>query len=783
MRGVLTQIRTAVLRRRAQTATVLMISLLAGSVSTMALTLLVRSTQPWDDAFNAAAGAHLMFHFDVAKVSREQLQATASLPGVTAAGPPHQTLVVPFKRGSQKGDLQLIGRSDPGGGIDRIPIAAGRWPQHPGEIAVTRTHDSSIPIQPRLGETILALTGQGTVPFMVVGEAIELGGHALVIDFSNAAAGAWVLPSDLTRLAVGRQPQLHYEMAYRFQHAATSDQLAADRREVEAALPAGSETQPVEDWQLMREGSIWFIVLLSSIIVSFTVFALLAVTVIVGSVVAGSVLSSYRDIGIAKALGFTPAQVVAIYIGQMLAPALIGALFGVPLGSLASRPILDDAANSVQLPEPAFFDPVVAAAVPSALAVLVALAALAPALRAAATDSVRAMVLGTAPPVARRSWIATSLARLRAPRSLSIGAGDAFSRPVRGLLTTVAFTIGIATATFAIGFQNSLSQMVKDPSAYGYAQDVVVHRYPAISDATVTAELARQPETRVVVGVQRFTVRIAAAKDPAALYAMRGDTSALGYRAARGRWFAAPGEAVIGPGLSKAANVRIGDSLSASLVGGPSLPLRVVGFYNDFNTSGLSIAIGRDTLAAAVADAVPDEYRVKLRAGADAKAYAKRIEALSPDYLQAQATSFADTSAYVNLIKGMITVLAAVLMGIAAVGVFNAARLTARERVRDIAILKAVGMTSAQIGLMAVGATLVLAVAAAIAGLPLGLWLEQQIWEGIADFSGVLIRTYGLEPLSLGLALVAAFVLALLGTALPARWAAATPVAQVLRSE
>lgn len=108
-------------------------------------------------------------------------------------------------------------------------------------------------------------------------------------------------------------------MAYRFRQAATSEQLAGDRREVEGALPAGAETQPVVDWQQARDGSIWFIELLSSVIVSFTVFALLAVAVIVGSVVAGSVLSSYRDIGIAKALGFTPAQVLAIYIGQMLA--------------------------------------------------------------------------------------------------------------------------------------------------------------------------------------------------------------------------------------------------------------------------------------------------------------------------------------------------------------------------------------------------------------------------------------------------------------------------------
>jgi len=103
--------------------TVLLVSLLAGAVSTMAVTLLVRSAQPWDDAFGRYSGAHLMFHFDASKVTAEQLVATSSLPGVTAAGPPHETVLIPFGRGSQKGQVQLIGRADPGGKVDRIPLA------------------------------------------------------------------------------------------------------------------------------------------------------------------------------------------------------------------------------------------------------------------------------------------------------------------------------------------------------------------------------------------------------------------------------------------------------------------------------------------------------------------------------------------------------------------------------------------------------------------------------------------------------------------------------------
>ena len=782
MRAVITQIRTAVFRRRVQTATVLLVSLLAGSVSTMALTLLVRSHQPWDDAFAQYSGPHLLFHFDAAKVSPAQLDATASLPGVTAAGPPRLTALVSFEAGTQKGAMQLIGRVNPGGQIDRLPVLAGRWPERPGEIAVTR--NSSIPIQPHVGQTIRTLTAVGTGQFKVVGEVADLAVHYQALDYSNVAPAAWVLPSDIALIVAAGHIPSSYEMAYRFTRASTSSELAADRREIEAALPAGAETQAVVDWMRMRGDSTWFIELLSSVIVSFTIFALLAVTVIVGSVVAGSVLSNYREIGIAKSLGFTPNQVIGIYSGQMIVPTLIGGLLGVPLGAMASRPFLDDAARTLGLPAPAIFDPTVAVAVAAALAMIVLLASFLPTLRAAHSDSMRAMVLGAAPGSTRRSWASAALKLLRAPRPLSLGAGDAFARPVRATMTLAALAIGIATATFGIGFQNTLGSLASNPAAIGYAQDVVVNRYPGMSDDALMASLAAQSETQLVLGVKLMTMRLADQKDPAVLYAIRGDGSSLGYRAMSGRWFGDRGEAVIGAVTARNSHLQLGDTVTGSIVGGPALALRVVGLANDFNTTGNFVKIGWETIAAVMPSAAPDQYLIKLRPGSDSRAFAERIAAIAPDSLDARPTNIADVNVYTNLINGMIGGLTLVLMLIAAAGVFNATLLTTRERVRDIAILKTVGMTSRQIALMAMAAIWVLAFAAACIGMPLGVWLEGVIFNNFgALLGGTFEYTVSFTPLPIGLTLLTAFLVAVAGAAVPARWAAATPVAQVLRSE
>ncbi|TMF72429.1 MAG: ABC transporter permease [Chloroflexi bacterium] len=781
MRPLFTQIRAAILRRRSQTATVLLVCLLATTVSTMALTLLVRSTQPFDDAFARLSGPHLVFHVDASRVSLAQLQATATLPGVTAAGPPHEIALVPLQRGTEKAVFNVVGRDRAGGDVDRIHLRDGRWPERPGEIAVSYRGD--LPALNRLlvGAQLQAVTRNGLVPFKVVGTvADQFDG---IYENGVGIARAWVQPGQVASLADGDQIRLGYEMAYRFQHAATQQELLADRQEVEAALPPSSQLWKVTDWLSMRMGSVWFVTFMSSVIFAFSLFALAAVAVIVGSVVAGTVLSSYRDVGIMKALGFTPAEVVAIFIGQMVLTAMAGAIIGIPIGALASRPLLSTAAAETGLPIQDFIDPVTDVAVLLGIVVLVLIAAFIPALRAARTDSVRAISLGLSPAGRRRSRLAALLTRFGAPRPLSLGAGDAFARPARGILTVIALGIGIATLVFAVAFQKTIGDLASNRASYGYAQDVEIYRYPAYSDADLSKLLADQPETDIVVATRFLHVAIPGAADPAPLVGTRGDAPRLGYGTRTGRWFANPGEAVVGALTARDAHLRMGDRITVTLDGKP-LALQVVGVVDDFSLGGRGFRVGWDTLNAAQPDLTPNDYLVKLRAGSDPKAFAKRISAGGLESLNVTATDQSQIDLYTNLIEGMIAGLTTVLVLVAAVGVFNATLLSTRERSHDIATLKAVGMTSGQIAVMVTGTALVLTVTAGVIGVPLGIWLTGAIFSAMFEFIGLVLDASGtFGPLTLLLVFAAAVAVSMGGAALPARWAAAAPVAEVLRSE
>ena len=125
------------LRRRRLQSTVLAIVLFLGAGgATLALSILVETSEPFDHAFAAANGAHLVVDFAPAATDA-QLAATATASGVTAsAGPwPVAGFALRGKVGVFGGQL-ASGRPTPTDTIDRVTLLAGRWWTAPGEIVL-----------------------------------------------------------------------------------------------------------------------------------------------------------------------------------------------------------------------------------------------------------------------------------------------------------------------------------------------------------------------------------------------------------------------------------------------------------------------------------------------------------------------------------------------------------------------------------------------------------------------------------------------------------------------
>ncbi|WP_055637742.1 FtsX-like permease family protein, partial [Streptomyces griseoruber] len=80
-------------------------------------------------------------------------------------------------------------------------------------------------------------------------------------------------------------------------------------------------------------------------LVAFGVLGLFMAVLVVGSVVAGAVGTGLRRIGVLKAVGCTPAQVVRAYAAQALLPAAVATALGLVAGHLLAVPLLADTAQ------------------------------------------------------------------------------------------------------------------------------------------------------------------------------------------------------------------------------------------------------------------------------------------------------------------------------------------------------------------------------------------------------------------------------------------------------
>jgi putative ABC transport system permease protein len=189
----------------------------------------------------------------------------------------------------------------------------------------------------------------------------------------------------------------------------------------------------------------------------------------------------------------------------------------------------------------------------------------------------------------------------------------------------------------------------------------------------------------------------------------------------------------------------------------------------------------------AVPEAEPVNYLVQLRPGTDANAYVRQVSASEPDFLFPQVNQTNNGGGIEGILDGMVAALAVILGVIAGLGVFNALLLTMRERARDIAILKALGMTPRQVSTMVTASAVALGAAGALLGVPAGVALYNYLIEAMAHVANFTVSTSviiaQINPMQLVAVGLAGVLVAILGASLPARWAARTSVVNVLNLE
>ena len=125
-------------RRRLQAVVVFVTTLLAVGTGTIALTLIAQTSDPYQTAFEAQKGAHLVVDFD-GRVDPSTLAGTPAAIGAAAFAGPYRATDMQFQSGGHKYTVTTIARDNPGGDVGQLRITGGRWPSTGNEIALTRS--------------------------------------------------------------------------------------------------------------------------------------------------------------------------------------------------------------------------------------------------------------------------------------------------------------------------------------------------------------------------------------------------------------------------------------------------------------------------------------------------------------------------------------------------------------------------------------------------------------------------------------------------------------------
>jgi putative ABC transport system permease protein len=499
--------------------------------------------------------------------------------------------------------------------------------------------------------------------------------------------------------------------------------------------------------------------------------------------------------------------VTAVYLAQISIPAAAGALAGTILGNSWVLPVIGMyEIQGAHVSVPLWIN----LTAPLGMLALTGLAAAIPAVRAGRLRAIAAITAGQAPRPGRGAVAYRLAARLRLPETVTTGLAAPFSRPARSAVTLAALLFGLTGVVLGTSLNASIHK-INHSATTGLGQlQTAFHglssAFTPSQAAVAQAAIRAQPGTLRYVGetdlqylpgppgpgspAAKVNVGVPGRPDlPLTTYAYDGDSSWLGWSLVSGRWYDGPGQADVSTVFAADTRQATGDSITL-MVNGKPVTVRIAGEV--FVPSPVpAVWVSSQTLNAPAAGLAVHQYDIDLTPGTSIQGYTNALQralqrALGPDIVvgtegASSIAGFLDTSLFAWL---------AVLVGVlAGLGVLNAALLATRERVHDLGVLKAVGMTPGQTITMVICWVIFPAVIAAAVALPVGLILQDHLVRQLTSSTalhgtalpGSFVQALGGSDLLL-LAL-AGLAIAVAGALGPATWAARTRTSAVLHTE
>jgi putative ABC transport system permease protein len=364
---------------------------------------------------------------------------------------------------------------------------------------------------------------------------------------------------------------------------------------------------------------------------------------------------------------------------------------------------------------------------------------------------------------------------------------NAMRQPRRTASTAAALMIGLALVSlvtiFASSAKASVAKVLDDTISADYILTGQSNNGVGFSPEVVS-RLAGQPELDSVVGIRANVFKLDGKAQPvfgvepgAYSRTVRTDTSSGSLAAL------SEGGVAVRDDVAKDHGWQVGDTVAMEFPLGGTVNETIRAIYGNNQINGPYLLALTD-YARHYADQLDAIALVKAKASVSTDQARAAIDKVVADYPSVQVKDQAeykrDQSQQINQVLLLFYVLLALAVIIAIIGIVNTLALSVLERLRELGLLRALGMTRRQLRAMVRGEAVIIAVLGAVLGLAVGVFFGWALVRALRD-QGI---TEFVVPFGSLLGFVVAAGLAgVLAAVFPGRRAARIDVLRAITSE
>ncbi|WP_369168501.1 ABC transporter permease [Streptomyces sp. R28] len=678
----------------------------------LATALFGYATNPWQRVFTQAHGAHVWLHTG-ASADTAQL---AELDGVDSVAGPYPTASTTLASRGTRASVELRGTPDRPA-VDRPLLASGRW--------LDPANPDGVVLESRLARALLAAPG----------DTLTLPGAHRTLTVLGVADSAE------PRYRPGEQPGLVWAppAAVRDPGGQVIGLRLTDPDDTDYAvqravtvLGAGAVSE-VSTWKQARAEAQGDNRLLGQVLGLFGLGALVAAGLAVHGAIGTRIRGHLRDISVLKAIGFTPGQVVRVFLLQHLAYALLGAVAAAALIQAVGSHIPGRLGDAVGVWQGLPGHSVALLVVPVGAVLFIG-----------ATTGLAAWRAGRVPPVpvprpaaplgGRLSGVARQALGLRLPPALVLGWHRAFTRRLRSLATVARLALPLLLIVVAMSAWTTIDRFDSRPDRIGLPTALTVHADSGLPDRDARTLLERDPQVAAAYPGVEVAALVPGQTGTIALRGLGTHADPYPYALAEGRAAQGRDEAVAGQGLLDLLDVKIGDWVRMTVGDQPQI-LHIVGRSIEPENAGRVISTSLDTLRENDPGLGPTLYELRLRPGAEPYEVADRLATAGHGRLDVHAVP--NPADGLSPLRGVVVGLIVVLALIGLIELLTAIGGTVRESERDLLALKAIGLSPRQITAITVTSTACTALAAVVLGTALGTPLAHWLIDAQGRSSGI----------------------------------------------